>query len=192
MHVLCVIDHPEPGSFSHQIAARFAEGLAQAGHSHEVADLHAEGFDPRWTAADAAVFRGAAVPGDVAAEQERIERADALTLIFPLFWYGMPAMTKGWFDRVWSFGWAYDQVDDPGASLQRPRRALMLIPAGGRPEDWHPKGVDKDIARVWRDGMLGLFGMANADIRLLTGAAVEPEARRDAILTEAFEAGRGF
>lgn len=191
MHVLTVIDHPVPGSLTHRIAARFAEGLRAGGHGSETADLHAEGFDPRWTAADAAVFAGHPVPDDVAAEQKRIESADALALIFPLFWYGMPAMTKGWFDRVWTHGWAYDQVENPTQSLQPNRRATMLIPAGGRAEDWHPAGVGDDITKIWRDGMLGLFGIPDCDIHLLTDSAEAPAAR-DAHLQRAFALGRGF
>jgi NAD(P)H dehydrogenase (quinone) len=121
MHVLTILDHPNPTSFSAAVARHFIAGVKAAGHSAELADLHAEGFDPRWSMADIEGDDGAAMPADVLNEQTRIARADAICLVFPLYWWGMPAMTKGWVDRVWTWGWAYDQLDDPERSLD-PRR----------------------------------------------------------------------
>ena len=121
MHVLTILDHPSSASFSAAVAHRFMEGAETAGHSVELADLHAEGFDPRWSMADIDRDDSTTTPTDVKGEQERIERADAICLVFPLYWWGMPSMTKGWVDRVWSWGWAYDQLADPDKSLQRPR-----------------------------------------------------------------------
>jgi len=121
MHVLTVLDHPNPNSFSHAAAQHFMAGAEAAGHSTELADLHAEGFNPLWTMADIESDGKTNVPADVTREQDRIARADAICLIFPLFWWGMPSMTKGWVDRVWSWGWAYDQLDDYEKSLQRNR-----------------------------------------------------------------------
>ncbi len=88
-------------------------------------------------------------PPDIAREQARIARADAICIVFPLFWWGMPSMIKGWVDRVWTWGWAYDQLDDPELSLQKPRSGVLPIPAGARSEEieaegflqrWKPRG----------------------------------------------------
>ncbi len=117
MHILTVVDHPDPTSFTAAAAQRFIAGAKEASHTTELADLHAEGFNPLWSMAD---IKGD-TPEDVRNEQNRIERADAICLVFPLFWWGMPSMMKGWVDRVWSWGWAYDQLDDPDQSLQKPR-----------------------------------------------------------------------
>ena len=109
MHVLTVLDHPNPNSFSHAVAAQFTAGAEEAGHTTELGDLHAEGFDPLWNMIDA----NDGITPQIAGERARIERADAICLVFPLFWWGMPSMMKGWVDRVWGWGWAYDQLDDP-------------------------------------------------------------------------------
>lgn len=106
------------------------------GGSFEYADLHAEGFHPLWSEADADQFETNVVPPDILSEQNRVARADTICLVFPLFWFSMPAMMKGWMDRVWTYGWAYDQVNDPTKSLQRARRGVMLVPAGGNPHKW--------------------------------------------------------
>tara|TARA_R110000744_G_scaffold179820_1_gene298805 strand:+ start:644 stop:976 length:333 start_codon:yes stop_codon:yes gene_type:complete len=94
MHVLTILDHPNPASFSAAVAQQCMDGARAAGHSVELADLHAEGFDPRWSMADIEREADATTLPDVAKEQERIARADAICLVFPLFWWGMPSMTS--------------------------------------------------------------------------------------------------
>ena len=108
MHALIVVAHHDAHSLSHSLAAQVAEGLGSS-HSFEIADLFAEAFDPRFNAADHAVHRRQAQPpADVLAEQARIDRADALVLVYPVYWWSMPALLKGWIDRVFANGWAFD------------------------------------------------------------------------------------
>ena len=115
MHALLVVSHPEPTSLTHGVAAQVAEGVSLSGNSFEIADLAAEAFDPRFTAADLAVHRSKAPPpADVVAEQARIDRADALVLVYPVYWWSMPGLLKGWIDRVFSNGWAFDFSLDAG------------------------------------------------------------------------------
>lgn len=111
MHALIVVAHPESHSLTHSVAVRVGEGLVAADpvNTFELADLAAQGFDPRFSTADLAVHRSLAMPpADVVAEQARIDRADALVLVFPVYWWSMPALLKGWIDRVFSNGWAFD------------------------------------------------------------------------------------
>ncbi|MGI2031258.1 NAD(P)H-dependent oxidoreductase [Rhizobium panacihumi] len=111
MHALIVLSHADSSSLTHAIAARLGDAVAAApdGNTFEIADLHAEGFDPRFSAGDRAAHRHkGARPADVVAEQARIERADTVVLVFPVYWWAMPALMKGWIDRVFSNGWAYD------------------------------------------------------------------------------------
>ncbi|MGK3960665.1 NAD(P)H-dependent oxidoreductase [Sorangium sp. So ce118] len=115
MHALLVVSHPERSSLTHGVAAQVAEGVSLSGNSFEIADLAAEAFDPRFTAADLAVHRSKAPPpADVAVEQARIDRADALVLVYPVYWWSMPGLLKGWIDRVFSNGWAFDFSSDAG------------------------------------------------------------------------------
>lgn len=127
MHALIVVAHPGPRSLSHAVATQVAAGVSQSGpgNSFEIADLAAEGFDPRFTAHDIAVHLERARPdADVAAEQARIDRADALVLVYPVYWWSMPALLKGWIDRVFSNGWAYDE--GPQAKLRKRLRHLRV------------------------------------------------------------------
>ena len=189
MHVLTVIDHPKSTSFTHAIAERFGEGAREAGHTTETADLHAEGFNPAWSLLDIDVGETQPAPEGVLAEQARIERCDALALVFPLFWWGMPAMLKGWVDRVWTYGWAYDDVDDPNRSLQPARSCVMLVPCGASPQSMAPHGYPGAMSKIWDTGTLGYFGMTDTQIHLLHGSHGSDE-RRSGLLDTTFRAGR--
>lgn len=189
MHVLTVLDHPAPGSFSAAAAARFMAGCQDAGHQVELADLHAEGFDPRWSEADIARSGPAAPETDIGREQERIARADAICLVFPLFWWGMPAMMKGWIDRVWSYDWAYNDLDDREKSLQPARPGMLLVPAGARSDEIEALGYLEAMQTAWAKGTFGYFGFRPFHLELLCGATGSA-ARRDALLKRCYDLGR--
>lgn len=125
MHALIVVAHHDPQSLTRSVAAEVGAGLTASGHTFEMADLAAEGFDPRYTAADHQVHRTRATPpADVLAEQARIDRADALVLAFPIYWWSMPALLKGWVDRVFVNGWAIDY--SPDTPVQKKLRHLQV------------------------------------------------------------------
>ena len=188
MHVLTILDHPNPASFSAAVAQHFMDGAKAAGHSVELADLHEEGFDPRWTMADIAADGGSSPLEDVTKEQARIARADAICFVFPLFWWGMPAMTKGWIDRVWTWGWAYDQLSDPEKSLQRPRSGLLLIPAGARSDEMESNGHLAALETAWIKGTFGYFGFSPRKLEVLYGATGSPK-RRQSLLQQSYHLG---
>lgn len=131
MHTLVLFVHPQPesltGSAARMLAARLS---ATTGHTAEVADLAAEEFDPRFTAEDLAAMRGdGPYPDDVRREQQRVERADAVVLVYPVYWWGMPGLLKGWIDRVLNYGWAYGDEATPGDALTR--RDIHLFALAG-------------------------------------------------------------
>lgn len=133
MRNLLVISHPDPDSLTHAVAAAMADGLrdSDAGAAIEIADLAAEGFDPRETARDLAVHLRTATPApDVLAEQARIERADRLVLVYPVYWWSFPALLKGWIDRVFTNGWAYGSGGE-GGRKRLGRLEVVLIAVAG-------------------------------------------------------------
>lgn len=137
MHTLIVVAHPTPTSLTHAIARHVAEGITgtSQGHTVEIADLAAEGFDPRYTEADIAAFeQRAAMPADVAAEQARVDRADALVLVYPIYWWSLPAVLKGWIDRVFTQGWAYEDIPGQKVNKKLQRLQVHLLANGGADE----------------------------------------------------------
>jgi NAD(P)H dehydrogenase (quinone) len=138
MHALIVVDHDDSRSLTHALAQEIARGLSAANpaNTFEIADLHAEGFDPRFTKADWAVHhRESRPPADVLAEQARIDRADALVLVYPVFWWAMPALLKGWIDRVFSNGWAFDFNGNEKLVKKLGHLPVHLVGVGGADED---------------------------------------------------------
>ncbi|OLS61782.1 NAD(P)H-dependent oxidoreductase [Pseudomonas putida] len=167
MHALIVVSHPDPQSLTQRVAAELAANISQP-HSFEIADLHAEGFDPRFNPDDLALFRDQSpVPADVLAEQARIDRADALVLVFPVYWWSFPGLLKGWIDRVFSGGWAYDQAEQ--GLLQRLPVHLVAI-AGAGPRTYDKHGYSVAMQTQIEHGIFGYCGARVASSVLLTQA----------------------
>ncbi|PLP57201.1 NAD(P)H dehydrogenase [Mesorhizobium loti] len=132
MHALVVVAHPDSQSLTHAIARSVGEGVATSGNSFEIADLAAEGFDPRFGKSDIAVhLHQARADADVLAEQGRIDRADSLVLVYPVYWWSMPGLLKGWIDRVFSNGWAYDEPVGGKLTKKLQRLNVHLVAIGG-------------------------------------------------------------
>jgi NAD(P)H dehydrogenase (quinone) len=169
-HVLVVYCHPTRTSFCGSVLARLTQGLVAAGHSFEVADLHAEDFEPVFLASDYTQFEGGTLPARILDEQARVDRCDALAFVAPIWWLGLPAMLKGWFDRVWSNGWAYEFENDPEGSLLRPRPFAFVFTAGGSQGSWARHGYDAALDTILRHGILGWCGVAESTVAILHDA----------------------
>lgn len=134
MRCLIVIAHPLSESLCHSLAKTAIEELTVAGHDIQVLDLYEDGFAPSLTVAERQSYYGHAF--DVEAVQPQVEQllwAEALVLIFPTWWFGFPAILKGWFDRVWAPGVAYDHAQDLGAikaRLSSLKRVLAITTLG--------------------------------------------------------------
>ena len=103
--------HPSKTSCTHAVCESFIRGVLDSGNTCTVSDLYALDFDGDITEAeylrDANYRDTGECPPEIRAEQDRINNSDALVFVYPVFWTEAPAKLKGWFDRVWSFGFAY-------------------------------------------------------------------------------------
>ncbi len=132
MHILVVMTHPAGSSLTRSIASAIVDAGAARGHTVELVDLVAEGFDPVFGPADHAAFTAAgATPPDVRQEQQRIDRADHLVLVHPVYWWSMPAVLKGWIDRLFVSGWAFEEDADGGIVKKLGRLNVHLIALAG-------------------------------------------------------------
>jgi NAD(P)H dehydrogenase (quinone) len=107
MKHLIIYSHPNSKSFCHAILDNVEEVLAAKKHDIVVRDLYALGFDPVLKAGDLADFQSGKIPADIKAEQNYIAWSDIMTIIHPVWWTGLPAMMKGYIDRVFSYGFQY-------------------------------------------------------------------------------------
>ena len=132
MKIFIVYAHPGgvEDSFTESVKNKFIEGLVEAGHEFIVSDLYKMGFVTDMSESE--YFREVnlrtdlPVPPDVLAEQEKINSCDAIVFIYPLFWADVPAKLKGWFDRVWTFGFAYGE----NRSMKTLEKGLVVCVAG--------------------------------------------------------------
>lgn len=113
MLVAVVVAHPAAGSYCRALAQRAVSGLRAGGHEVVVLDL--DGFAPAMTAAERRAYHGDTpiLDAQVAAHAEVVRRAEALVFVYPTWWSGLPAMLKGWLDRVLVPGVAF-RFDDAG------------------------------------------------------------------------------
>lgn len=169
MKYLIVYAHPEPKSLTGYLKDRAVEGLLAAGHEVEVSDLYkmkwkavadaddflpgTPGVDPSrldYEAASREAFAGGSQSRDITEEQQKLLWADAVILHFPIWWYGMPAILKGWIDRVYAYGFAYGVGPHGGPQWGKRfgegtlegRRAMVTMIVGGRMAHYGPRGVN--------------------------------------------------
>ena len=169
MKVLIVYAHPEPRSLNGALRDVAVSALEAQGHEVRITDLYAEGWkseidradfpalapDARFKPSRASkeAFAADTLTADVKAEQEKLLWADALILQFPLWWYSMPAILKGWVDRVYAYGFAYGVGEHSdkywgkrfGEGTLAGKRAMLIVTTGGWEEHYSPRGVNGPI-----------------------------------------------
>jgi putative NADPH-quinone reductase len=134
--VLVVFCHPIRDSFAGAVLDRCAAELARARHELVVKDLYREGFDPVLSAEERRLYEAAGPHRDPAARDiAELEGCRGLLLIYPTWWYGMPAMLKGWFDRIWLPGVAFGLDPKRGITVHGLARIdrLMVVTTHGAP-----------------------------------------------------------
>lgn len=179
MNVLVVLAHPEARSFNGALRDAALEALAGAGHPVRQSDLYAMRFEavcgPRdfrevpagpafnvQAAQRAAVAEGTQAP-DIAAEQEKLRWADIVIIIFPLWWFGMPAILKGWIDRVFALDEAYGGGRWFDRGVYRGKRALVCLTTGGRPDRFRPDGLFGSLDVILHPLRVGVLNFCGFD-----------------------------
>ncbi len=167
---LIVTAHPIETSLSHTLAQRIAGKLQEQGTQVEIADLHAEGFSPAMIRADLDLYHGdaSALPDDVLREQQRVERADMLIFVFPFYWWSVPALLKGWFDRVLTVNWAY-KVGEEGRIVGNLRDVpvRLVATAGSDIAGFDKHGYSAAIQNQIVEGVFGFCGLKNVTLDIL-------------------------
>jgi NAD(P)H dehydrogenase (quinone) len=202
LKVLLVLAHPERHSFSGAMADAAVETLTSLGHQVMASDLYRMGFDP---ASDRRNFKGVKEPGyykqqveedhatetdgfspEVAAEIAKLEAADLLIFQFPLWWFGLPAILKGWVDKVFAFNRVYGRGRFYDNGKFRGRRALLSLTTGGSGQTaYQPDGFNGDINGILRPiqrGMLQFLGYDVLKPQIVHGPAQASEEERAAFL----------
>lgn len=147
MNVFIVYCHPSKTSFTYEILQSFMRGLHDAGHKTTLSDLYEMDFRTDLTEDEylRETHYRADLPlcDDVIAEQKKLEAADAVVFVYPVFWTEAPAKLVGWFDRVWSCGFAYADCN-----MKTLDKALFLACAGKTLQSLEETGNKKAMETV--------------------------------------------
>lgn len=180
MKVFVVFAHPEPQSFNGALYRLACETLSEAGHTVRTSDLHAMKFDPvsgrhNFTSVhDASFYKqqaeemhatevGGFAP-EIEAEMQKLEWCDLMIWQFPMWWFGLPAILKGWVDRVFAMGrtYGYGRMFDSGPL--RGRRALLSITTGGPESAFQRGGFIGDLHSIVRPIQRGMLRFVGFDV----------------------------
>jgi NAD(P)H dehydrogenase (quinone) len=128
MRVLVIYCHPVAESFASAVHAAVVRALAEAGHAVTDVDLYGEKFDPVMSRQERQDYLNTAHNERLVKRyDDQLVDAEALVLVYPAWWYGMPAMLKGYFDRVWLPGVAFDVLPDGTVSTERLRQLRRIV-----------------------------------------------------------------
>jgi NAD(P)H dehydrogenase (quinone) len=179
MNVLIVHAHPEPLSFSSALCGTAADHLRAQGHVVKVSDLYAKGFNPVASGEDFThrhdpdylvyaleqrqAHEGGTLAPDIQKELAKLLWCDLLILSFPLYWCSVPAMLKGWIDRVLVSGVTYGgkRFYDRGGLAGK--QAMLMLTLGGQAHMFAPDGVHgplDDMLKHLQQGTLAYTGMS--------------------------------
>ena len=173
MNVLIVFAHPESKSFNGALFDTAIKTLSAAGHTAATSDLYRMGFNPisdrrNFTSTKEADFLklqieemhatevGGFAP-DIEAELQKVEQADLMIWQFPLWWFGLPAILKGWVDRVFAMGRTYGYGHIYETGVFKGKRALLSLTTGGPKEAYTPDGFNGDLDAILRPMQRGIL-----------------------------------
>ncbi|MBB4933785.1 NAD(P)H dehydrogenase (quinone) [Lipingzhangella halophila] len=213
MNILWVFAHPERRSLNGSLMTEGLRELERMGHESRVSDLYAMKWNPVVDAGDfdapeaaesgrllvgaeqERAHRESTLSEDIRAEQEKIRWADAIVFNFPMWWFGPPAILKGWFDRVLVQSFAFGLTDEHGQTRRygdgglAGKRALVVTSVGARESSFGPRGVHGSVDEVlfpllhgtlWYTGVSVLppFVVYGADRATEAGGADQADALR--------------
>ncbi|CAK6441456.1 unnamed protein product [Pipistrellus nathusii] len=160
--VLIVYAHQEPQSFNGSLKKVAVETLSKQGCTVTVSDLYAMDFEPRATGNDITgalshpevfsygvevyeAYKKQSLTSDIVAEQKKVQEADLVIFQFPLYWFSVPAILKGWMDRVLCQGFAFDLPGFYDAGFLKGKLALLSLTTGSPAEMYMRTGVSGDF-----------------------------------------------
>jgi NAD(P)H dehydrogenase (quinone) len=194
MHHYIIYAHPSYKSFTFKVLKSFIDGLIKGEHTYELGDLYAMNFKSdmdieqyeRETSGDPL----AQIPDDIAIEQKKIQESDVLVFVYPVWWSDSPAILKGWFDRVWTYGFAYFyDKDDQRKSLIKPKKAIVLCTAGHTNNDLELTGIAQSMKSIMVKDRLNNVGICDVEMEIFGGTMNATKEYLNSLLNSAYNIG---
>uniref|UniRef100_A0A6P8QJ86 NAD(P)H dehydrogenase [quinone] 1 n=1 Tax=Geotrypetes seraphini TaxID=260995 RepID=A0A6P8QJ86_GEOSA len=201
---LIILAHPEKTSFSWAMMDAAQEALQKQGWKVTVSDLCAMNFNPVVSRQDIAgdpkepanfkygsesmlAWKEGRLAQDIAQEQKKLNAADLLIFQFPFYWFGLPAILKGWFDRVLTQGYAYSSQSMYDLGHFQAKKAVLSFTTGGLRSMYTPKGINGDMnVLLWpvQQGILHFCGFQVLEPQICYSVAHTPPEVRSQILED--------
>lgn len=183
MNHLIVYAHPFEDSFNHAILESAVVALESKGHTVVVRNLYAIGFNPVLSPMDFKELRASKIPEDIATEQAYIKNADVITLIHPLWWTSLPAILKGYIDRVFSYGFAYQYTKEGMVEgLLASKKGFMITTQGTPNAYYDASGMTKSLKQTTDEGIFSFCGVTTLDHLFFGGISTSDDVTRKEML----------
>lgn len=192
MKAVVLYAHPNPKSFNAAILEVVKEELGSKGYEVKVKDLYAMNWKPDLDGADFQCLMSGSVSEDVAREQQDIAAADLLVSVFPIWWLSMPALLKGYIDRVFTNGFAYEFTQMGPQGKLTGKKAAVFTTSGADKVSAEHTGMMNAIKTAIVGGTFGLCGFAPLVYHNCFGVIMSTDEQRSAMLEEVRQAVRGL
>ncbi len=159
MRHLIIYTHPNENSLNHNLLNTVVETLHARNEEVVVRDLYNIGFDPVLSLNDMQGQRMGKVSADVKTEQEYIAWAEQITFIYPIWWTGLPAVMKGYIDRVFSYGFAYRYDQGVQKGLLKGKTTIIINTHGKSHDEYEKMGMDKALTLTSDNGIFIYSGL---------------------------------
>lgn len=179
MKVTNVLSSHYPGAFTQVLLDTFNQALEEAGHEQVSFDLYGLRFDPVMSGDDFNQFFGKPIPDEILAFQKRLRESEVMVFFYPVWWNDMPAIMKGWIDRVFTKGFAY-RVEDGKTLGCLPLRKVVLVCTLGNKKENVAAELEQAMRIKEKQGVFGYCGVAEVAHLFLYEVDGSPEVREEA------------
>lgn len=188
MNHLIITAHPSENSFSNYLSKSIYEFYKNKAWTVTVRDLYQINFNPVLSPNDLKMMKLGQTPFDIQREQKYLAAADLITVIYPLWWAGFPAILKGYIDRVLTNGFAFRYTQNGPEPLMKGKQVILHTTMGNTVEEYEAKGLIEAFRSSQGDEVFGYCGMEVIDHLFYPQITVADESRRSHFLEMALEA----
>ena len=192
MKVTIIYSHPNPKSFNSAILNKTIETLKNLNLEYRLIDLYKDFKKIALDGDDFEALNKGNYLEDVKKFQEDIVWADKLIFIFPVWWWSYPAILKGFIDRVFVKGFAYDFDEKGLKKLLKNEKALVFMTTGGPKEEYEKNNLIEILKRPFSEGVLSFCGIENTEIHIFFAVPTSTLEERQSHLREVEEAVKNF
>lgn len=184
MNTLLICAHPNPQSFNCSLVGAVQEEIEKKGWQLKLKDLYEMKWNPVLCQADFEGFHNGNIPADILAEQADVSWADLVIMVAPVWWLSVPAILKGYIDRVFSIGFAYEYIASGPRGKLTGKKALVITTSGADEQAAQASGLLDAVKKAVVDGVFGFSGFAEYKHHNLFAVTVTTDEQRKQMLTE--------